>query len=30
MERVLPASATHLARIKAGAGSTMALPLEAF
>jgi acyl-CoA dehydrogenase len=30
MERMLPASATHLARIKAGAGSTMALPAEAF
>jgi 3-(methylsulfanyl)propanoyl-CoA dehydrogenase len=30
MERMLPASAMHLARIKAGAESTMALPLEAF
>jgi 3-(methylsulfanyl)propanoyl-CoA dehydrogenase len=30
MERMLPASATHLARIKAGASSTMALPAEAF
>jgi len=30
MERMLPAAATHLARIKAGAGSTMALPAEAF
>jgi len=30
VERMLPASATHLARIKAGAGSTMALPIEAF
>ncbi len=30
MERVLPASSAHLARIKAGAASTMALPLEAF
>jgi hypothetical protein len=30
MDRVLPASAMHLARIKAGAESTMALPLEAF
>jgi acyl-CoA dehydrogenase len=29
-ERVLPASTTHLARIKAGAASTMALPAEAF
>jgi alkylation response protein AidB-like acyl-CoA dehydrogenase len=29
-ERLLPASATHLARIKAGAASTMALPAEAF
>jgi hypothetical protein len=26
----LPATATHLARIKAGAASTMALPAEAF
>jgi alkylation response protein AidB-like acyl-CoA dehydrogenase len=30
MERTLPASAAHLARVKAGAGSTMALPAEAF
>jgi acyl-CoA dehydrogenase len=30
VERLLPASATHLARIKAGAASTMALPMEAF
>jgi acyl-CoA dehydrogenase len=30
MERVLPATTAHLARIKAGAASTMALPLEAF
>jgi alkylation response protein AidB-like acyl-CoA dehydrogenase len=30
MERVLPAAATHLARIKAGAASTMELPAEAF
>jgi acyl-CoA dehydrogenase len=30
MEKVLPASATHLARIKTGAASTMALPAEAF
>jgi 3-(methylsulfanyl)propanoyl-CoA dehydrogenase len=30
MERMLPATATHLARIKAGAESTMALPAEAF
>jgi acyl-CoA dehydrogenase len=29
-ERMLPASSTHLARIKAGAASTMALPMEAF
>jgi hypothetical protein len=29
-ERMLPATATHLARIKAGAASTMALPMEAF
>jgi hypothetical protein len=26
----LPAATAHLARIKAGASSTMALPLEAF
>src|SRR5579872_5363595 len=30
VERMLPATATHLARIKAGAVSTMALPAEAF
>ena len=30
MERLLPAATTHLARIKAGAASTMALPAEAF
>jgi alkylation response protein AidB-like acyl-CoA dehydrogenase len=30
MERMLPATATHLARIKAGATTTMALPAEAF
>jgi acyl-CoA dehydrogenase len=30
MERMLPGTATHLARIKAGAASTMALPAEAF
>ena len=30
MERILPASTAHLARIKAGAESTMALPVEAF
>jgi hypothetical protein len=30
VERMLPASTTHLARIKAGAASTMALPAEAF
>jgi len=30
MERMLPAATTHLARIKAGAGSVMALPTEAF
>jgi hypothetical protein len=29
-ERMLPAAATHLARIKAGASSMMALPAEAF
>jgi hypothetical protein len=29
-ERILPASTTHLARIKAGAASMMALPAEAF
>ena len=29
-ERMLPAATTHLARIKAGAASTMALPAEAF
>jgi acyl-CoA dehydrogenase len=30
MDRMLPAATTHLARIKAGAASTMALPAEAF
>ncbi len=30
MERILPATTAHLARIKAGASSIMALPLEAF
>lgn len=30
MERMLPATATHLARIEAGADSTMELPAEAF
>jgi acyl-CoA dehydrogenase len=30
MERMLPATATHLVRIKAGADSIMALPAEAF
>jgi acyl-CoA dehydrogenase len=30
MERMLPATATHLARIRAGADSTMALSAEAF
>jgi acyl-CoA dehydrogenase len=30
MERMLPATTMHLARIKAGAASTMALPAEAF
>jgi acyl-CoA dehydrogenase len=30
MERMLPASTAHLARVKAGAGTTMALPAEAF
>jgi acyl-CoA dehydrogenase len=30
MERMLPATGTHLARIKAGAASTMALPADAF
>jgi acyl-CoA dehydrogenase len=30
MERMLPATATHLARVKAGAASTMALPADAF
>ena len=30
MERMLPATGTHLARIKAGAASTMALSAEAF
>jgi len=30
MERILPAATAHLARIKAGAASTMALAAEAF
>jgi hypothetical protein len=30
MERMLPGTATHLTRIKAGAASTMALSAEAF
>jgi hypothetical protein len=30
MERMLPETATHLTRIKAGAASTMALSAEAF
>jgi hypothetical protein len=30
VERLLPAATTHLARIKAGAASMMALPAEAF
>ena len=30
MERMLPATTTHLARIKAGAETTMALPADAF
>jgi hypothetical protein len=30
MQRMLPATTTHLARIKAGAESTMALPADAF
>jgi acyl-CoA dehydrogenase len=30
MERMLPGTTTHLARIKAGAESTMALPADAF
>ena len=30
MERVLPETAAQLARIQAGAGSTMELPAEAF
>jgi 3-(methylsulfanyl)propanoyl-CoA dehydrogenase len=30
MERMLPETATHLARIQAGAASTMELPAEAF
>jgi len=30
MERMLPETATHLARIQAGAASTMELPDEAF
>ena len=30
MERILPETATQLARIQAGAGSVMELPAEAF
>jgi hypothetical protein len=30
MERMLPETAAHLARIQAGAGSVMELPAEAF
>jgi hypothetical protein len=30
MERMLPETAAHLARIQAGAGSTMELPDDAF
>ena len=30
MERMLPETAAHLARIQVGAGSTMELPDEAF
>ena len=30
MERMLPATATHLARVQAGAASMMELPAEAF
>jgi hypothetical protein len=30
VERMLPETATHLARIQAGAASTMDLPAEAF
>jgi hypothetical protein len=30
MERMLPETATHLARIQTGAGSMMELPAEAF
>ncbi len=30
MDKMLPATAVHLARVKAGAASTMALPAEAF
>jgi hypothetical protein len=30
MERLLPATTVHLARVKAGGGSTMALAAEAF
>ena len=30
MERMLPATATHLARIKTGGATTMELPAEAF
>jgi hypothetical protein len=30
MEHMLPATTTHQARVKAGAASMMALPIEAF
>jgi hypothetical protein len=30
MERILPETAAHLARIQTGAGSMMELPAEAF
>jgi len=30
MERMLPATATHLARVKAGSASTMALAADTF
>jgi acyl-CoA dehydrogenase len=30
MERVIPETSAHLARISSGAGSMMALPAEAF
>jgi hypothetical protein len=30
VERMLPETATHLARIQAGATTTMELPMEAF